>query len=51
VDEQWGDSDYEFQTTVPAGEVKKLYSLLNIFKGDKDGLINAIAKIYNTNIC
>jgi hypothetical protein len=51
VEDHWEDSDYEYQTTVPAGEVKKLYPLMNIIEGDKSGLLNAIAKIYNTNSC
>jgi hypothetical protein len=51
VDEHWGGSDYEYHTTVPAEEVKKLYRLMNVIEGDKDGLLNAIAKIYNTNSC
>lgn len=51
VEEPWGDSDYEYHTTVPAEEVKKLYPLMNVIEGDKEGLLNAIAKIYNTNSC
>jgi hypothetical protein len=51
AEDHWSDSDYEYQTTVPAEEVKKLYPLMNIIEGDKDGLLNAIAKIYNTNSC
>jgi hypothetical protein len=51
ADGHWGDSDYVYQTTVSAEEVKKLYPLMNVTEGDKDGLLNAIAKIYNTNSC
>lgn len=51
VEAHWGNSDYEYHTTVPAEEVKKLYPLMAVSTGDKDGLLNAIAKIYNTNSC
>lgn len=51
VEEHWGESDYEYQTTVPAEEVKKLYLLMDVIEGDKDQLLNAIAKNYNTNSC
>jgi hypothetical protein len=51
VDEHWGDSDYEYHTTVPAQEVKKLYPLMDVREGDKEGLLKAIARIYNTNSC
>jgi hypothetical protein len=51
VEEHWGDSDYAYHTTVPADEVKKLYPLLTVPEGDKEGLLNAIAKTYNTNSC
>jgi hypothetical protein len=51
VEEHWRDSDYEYQTTVPAEEVKKLYPLMNINEDDKDGLLNTISKIYYKNSC
>jgi hypothetical protein len=51
VDEHWGESDYEYHTTVPAEEVKKLYPLMNVLEGDREGLLIAISKIYNTNSC
>jgi hypothetical protein len=51
VEDWWGDSDYEYSLTVPAGEVNKLYPLLKVEKGDKEGLLNKIAAKYNTNSC
>jgi hypothetical protein len=51
AEEGWGDSDYEYQTTVSGEEVKKLYPLMNVSEGDKEGLLNAISKNYNTNSC
>jgi hypothetical protein len=51
VEEVWGDSDYEYITTIPENEVKKLYALMEVNYGDKYGLIQAIANKYNTNTC
>jgi len=51
VDEWWGDSDYEYTTTVPGTEVQKLYPLLNVAPGDKEGLLTSIANKFNTNSC
>jgi hypothetical protein len=51
VKECWGDSDYEYTTTIPENEVKKLYPLINIVEGDKEGLLKAIADKYNSNSC
>lgn len=51
VDDWWGDSDYEYSLTVPADGVQKLYALLKVEKGDKRGLLEAIAARYNTNSC
>jgi hypothetical protein len=51
VEKYWGDSDYEYSTTVFAAEVVKLYELLNIGAGHKEGLLNAIAAIFNDNSC
>jgi hypothetical protein len=51
VEEVWGDSDYEYMTTISPEELKKLYPLMNVLPGDKDGLLNAIADKYNTNSC
>jgi len=51
VEEFWGDSDYEYVTTVPEDEVKKLYPLMNVSEGNKDDLLRAIAGRFNTNTC
>lgn len=51
VEEILGDSDYEYTTIISESEVEKLYPLMNIRKGDKGGLLNEIASIYNTNTC
>jgi hypothetical protein len=51
VEESWGDSDYEYVTTIPEIEVKKLYPLMNVLESDKEGLLKAIAGRFNTNTC
>ena len=51
VEEWWGDSDYEYSVIVPSDEVIKLYSLMKVKEGDKEGLLNAIANRYHTNTC
>ena len=51
VEEWWGDSDYEYAVGVNPGELKKLYPILNVKEGDKEGLLRAIAARYNTNSC
>jgi hypothetical protein len=51
VNEAFGDSDYEYSTTVPDKEINKLYALFNITEGDKENLLKAIARKFNTNSC
>lgn len=51
VKEWFGDSDYEYSTTISEEEVKKLYQLLDVKEADKDGLLKAIAAEYNDNSC
>ena len=51
VEETWGDSDYEYVTTVIESEVKKLYPLMKVSEGAKYELLEAIANKYNTNTC
>jgi hypothetical protein len=51
VEEAWGDSDYEYAVGVNQEELKKLYPLMIVPIGDKDGLLKAIAKKYNTKTC
>jgi hypothetical protein len=51
VEKIWGDSDYEYVTGVNGDELMKLYPLLDVPVGDKEGLLAAIAARYNTNYC
>jgi hypothetical protein len=51
VEEILGDSDYEYMTGVKQDELTKLYPLLNVVAGDKEGLLNAIAARFNGNYC
>jgi len=51
VEEAWGDSDYEYAIGVNQEELKKLYPLMNVPIGDKDGLLKAIANKFNTKTC
>ena len=51
VKDWWGDSDYEYSTTIYPEEVGKLYSLMKVAEGDKKGLLRAIASNFNTNSC
>lgn len=51
VMEAWGDSDYEYTTTIPPDEVKKLYAALNIPDGSKQELLSFLQAHYNTNTC
>ena len=51
VEEYWGDSDYEYTTTINESAVKLLCNLLNIKHADKAGLLHELAKRYNTNTC
>ena len=50
VEEFWGDSDYEYTTTVFPLDVKKLYPLFNISE-DPDILLQQLAARFNTNSC
>lgn len=51
VSESWGDSDYEYVTTVEGDNLMKLYPLMEVQVGDKDGLLKSIAAKFNTNTC
>jgi hypothetical protein len=51
VEKWWGDSDYEYSTTISEEEVKKLYLLMEVQEDDKEGLLKAIAAEYNDNSC
>ncbi len=51
VDEWFGDSDYEYSTTLSGEELDKLYLLFHVDKSDHSGLLKAIAADYNDNTC
>lgn len=51
VEESWGDSDYEYSTTIHPEEVKKLYTLFKVREGDKYQLLFALQRRFNTNSC
>lgn len=51
VDEYWGDSDYEYTTTINAENADMLFRLFNIPSGDKMGLLKELARRYHTNKC
>jgi hypothetical protein len=51
VGEYWGDSDYEYTTTVIPEEVKKLYPLFDLPAGSKHELLLALQSRFHTNTC
>lgn len=51
VEEYWGDSDYEYSTTIEPEEVKKLSAALNLTPDSKDELLNYLQTHYNQNNC
>lgn len=51
VEDYWGDSDYEYTTTIPPDEVEKLYSILNIQPGARSELLTYLQEHYNQNDC
>ena len=51
VEAYWGDSDYEYITTIPAEEVKKLYLALLIEAGNKTALLSGLSRRFSTNSC
>lgn len=51
VEEYWGDSDYEYSTTIAAEETRKLCVLFDIPPGSRNALLAAIQKRYHTNSC
>ena len=51
VDEYWGDSDYEYTTTVLPVEVKKLYPLFELPEGSANELLVALQSRFHTNKC
>jgi hypothetical protein len=51
VDEWFGDSDYEYSTTLTGEELEKTFMLFHVNSGDRSGLLKAIAADYNDNSC
>jgi len=51
VNEYWGDSDYEYTTTILPDEVKKLYPLFDLPDGSKQLLLLALQARFHTNTC
>ncbi|MBL7859006.1 MAG: hypothetical protein JNM57_15045 [Cyclobacteriaceae bacterium] len=51
VKEYWGDSDYEYSTTIQPENVLRLYALLHLPSGDKNALLQALADRFHTNSC
>ncbi len=51
VEEVWGDSDYEYVTTILEDEVTKLYALIQVKEGDKSELLKVLSEKFNTNTC
>lgn len=51
VEEVWGDSDYEYSTTIHPEEVKKLYPLFGVEEGDKVRLLATIQERFHKNTC
>jgi hypothetical protein len=51
VEQYWGDSDYEYSTTIFREEVLKLYPLFDVTEGDKEGLLKALEAGFHGNSC
>lgn len=51
VDEYWGDSDYEYTTTVKPEDVPRIYESLEVSIENKDALLSAIASRFHSNTC
>ncbi len=51
VEEAWGDSDYEYILTIPAKSLPPLYGLLGVEEGDREKLLEALAKRFRGNKC
>ena len=51
VEEYWGDSDYEYSTTVRPGEVKKLCSALKLPPDSQGQLLAYLQLHYHANDC
>ncbi len=51
VKDYWGDSDYEYILTIPPPGIDFLYGYLEVVIGDRDTLLQALARKFNTNTC
>jgi hypothetical protein len=51
VKEYWGDSDYEYSTTVRWEDLPKLYAALGVPPAQKRARLEALAAKFNTNSC
>ena len=51
VEEYWGDSDYEYSSTINPEEVKKLYPLFQLPEGSQGELLVALQVRFHTNNC
>lgn len=51
VKDYWGDSDYEYILTIPPAGVDFLFVYFNVKNGDKDTLLQTLARKFNTNTC
>jgi hypothetical protein len=51
VKDYWGDSDYEYSTTVPPAEVQKLYAIWNLPPDSKHELLAYLQANYHENDC
>ena len=51
VEDYWGDSDYEYTSTIGPDEVQKLYALFQLKDGSQQELLLALQARFNTNTC
>ncbi len=51
VEAYWGDSDYEYTMTIPVEGVNFLFQYFKIEPREKELLLVALAKRFNTNSC
>jgi len=51
VEEYWGDSDYEYTTTVSDGELTRLYEAVGLPGGTRMQLLMELKDRFNTNTC
>ena len=49
VKDCWGDSDYEYCYTIEPNEIDKFYTIFNLKKGDRAGLLKSIQNDFSVN--